>query len=63
MQAPEITKITLNMGVGEAKQDSNMLDAATEQLATIAGQKPSVRAGEKSIAPSSCARACRSACP
>jgi len=50
MQAPRITKITLNMGVGEAKQDSNMLDAATEQLATIAGQKPSVRRAKKSIA-------------
>ncbi|MDX6669872.1 MAG: large subunit ribosomal protein [Solirubrobacteraceae bacterium] len=50
MQAPRISKITLNMGVGEAKQDSKMLDAATEQLATIAGQKPSVRRARKSIA-------------
>jgi len=50
MQAPRIAKITLNMGVGEAKQDSKMLDAATEQLATIAGQKPSVRRARKSIA-------------
>jgi large subunit ribosomal protein L5 len=50
MQAPRITKITLNMGVGEAKQDSKMLDAATEQLATIAGQKPNVRRARKSIA-------------
>ncbi|MDX6674791.1 MAG: large subunit ribosomal protein [Solirubrobacteraceae bacterium] len=50
MQAPRITKITLNMGVGEAKQDSKMLDAATEQLATIAGQQPSVRRARKSIA-------------
>jgi large subunit ribosomal protein L5 len=50
MQAPRITKITLNMGVGDAKQDSNMLDAATEQLGTIAGQKPSVRRAKKSIA-------------
>jgi large subunit ribosomal protein L5 len=38
------------MGVGEAKQDSNMLDAAKEQLATIAGQAPSVRLARKSIA-------------
>jgi large subunit ribosomal protein L5 len=38
------------MGVGEAKQDSNMLDAATEQLATIAGQHPNVRRARKSIA-------------
>ncbi len=43
-------KITLNMGVGEAKQDSNMLDAATEQLATIAGLRPNVRRAKKSIA-------------
>src|SRR5258705_12514388 len=50
MQAPKIEKITLNMGVGDAKQDSKVLDAATEQLATIAGQKPSVRRARKSIA-------------
>ena len=50
MQAPRITKITLNMGLGEAKQDSNMLEAATGQLATIAGQQPSVRRARKSIA-------------
>ncbi len=50
MQAPRLTKITLNMGVGEAKQDSKMLEAATEQLATIAGQQPSVRRARKSIA-------------
>ena len=50
MQAPRIEKVTLNMGVGEAKQDSNMLEAATQQLATIAGQKPNVRRARKSIA-------------
>jgi large subunit ribosomal protein L5 len=50
MQAPRIEKITLNMGVGDAKQDSNMLDAATDQLATIAGQRPNVRRARKSIA-------------
>ena len=50
MQAPKIEKITLNMGVGDAKQDSKVLEAATEQLATIAGQKPSVRRARKSIA-------------
>ena len=50
MEVPRIEKITLNMGVGEAKQDSNMLDAAKEQLATIAGQQPSVRRARKSIA-------------
>jgi len=50
MQAPEIQKITLNMGLGEAKQDSKMLEAAQQQLATIAGQQPSVRHARKSIA-------------
>src|SRR4051812_50223199 len=50
MQAPKLQKVTLNMGVGEAKQDSKMLDAAQEQLATIAGQKPNVRRAKKSIA-------------
>jgi large subunit ribosomal protein L5 len=50
MQAPKIEKIVVNMGVGEAKQDSKMLDAASEQLATITGQKPNVRRARKSIA-------------
>jgi large subunit ribosomal protein L5 len=50
MQAPKIEKITVNMGVGMAKQDSKMLRAATEQLAKIAGQQPSVRRARKSIA-------------
>jgi large subunit ribosomal protein L5 len=50
MQAPRIQKITVNMGIGDAKQDSNMLDAATEQLATITGQRPNVRRARKSIA-------------
>ena len=50
MQAPRLLKITLNMGVGDAKQDTKVLEAATEQLATIAGQKPSVRRARKSIA-------------
>jgi large subunit ribosomal protein L5 len=50
MQAPKIEKITLNMGLGDAKVDSKVLDYATEQLATIAGQKPSLRRARKSIA-------------
>jgi large subunit ribosomal protein L5 len=50
MEVPRIDKITLNMGVGEAKQDDKMLDAAREQLATIAGQVPNVRRARKSIA-------------
>jgi large subunit ribosomal protein L5 len=50
MQAPRITKITVNMGVGDAKQDSRLLEAATDQLATITGQRPSIRRARKSIA-------------
>ena len=50
MQVPRITKITLNMGVGEAKTDAKALDAAMEELATIAGQRPQVRRARKSIA-------------
>jgi large subunit ribosomal protein L5 len=50
MQAPRLSKITLNMGVGEAKQDSKMLEAAQAQLADIAGQKPNVRRARKSVA-------------
>lgn len=50
MQAPKIEKIVVNMGVGEAKQDSKMLEQATEQLATITGQQPNIRRAKKSIA-------------
>jgi len=50
MQAPKIEKITLNMGVGEAKLNTALLEAASEQLAVIAGQKPQVRRARKSIA-------------
>jgi large subunit ribosomal protein L5 len=50
MQAPRLSKVTLNMGVGEAKQDSKMLDAALGQLADIAGQKPNIRRARKSVA-------------
>src|SRR5579871_614257 len=50
MQAPRIKKVTVNMGVGDAKQDARMLEAASEQLATITGQRPNVRRARKSIA-------------
>ena len=50
MQVPEITKITLNMGVGEAKTDAKALDAAIEELTTIAGQRAQVRRARMSIA-------------
>jgi large subunit ribosomal protein L5 len=50
MQAPKLAKITVNMGVGEAKQDAKMLAAAKDQLAAIAGQQPNVRRARKSVA-------------
>ena len=50
MDVPRVAKITLNMGVGEAKTDAKMLDAAQEQLTTIAGQHAQVRRARKSIA-------------
>jgi len=50
MEAPRLTKITLNMGVGEAKNDSKVLDRAAGQLALIAGQKPIITRAKKSIA-------------
>ena len=50
MQVPHLEKITLNMGVGEAKTDAKQLDAAIEELTTIAGQRAQVRKARKSIA-------------
>jgi large subunit ribosomal protein L5 len=50
MQVPRITKITLNMGVGEAKTDAKVLDAAMDELGTIAGQRPQIRKARKSVA-------------
>jgi len=50
MEAPRLVKITLNMGVGEAKNDSKVLDRAAGQLAEIAGQKPVITRAKKSIA-------------
>ena len=50
MQVPSIRKITLNMGVGEAKTDSKQLDAAIEEMTTIAGQRAQVRRARKSVA-------------
>ena len=50
MQVPKIEKITLNMGVGDAKTEAKALDAAIEELTTIAGQRAQVRKARKSIA-------------
>ena len=50
MQVPRLRKITLNMGVGEAKTDAKLLDSAVEELTTIAGQRAQIRRARKSIA-------------
>ena len=50
MQVPRIQKITLNMGVGEAKVNAKALDEAAGQLAIIAGQKPVITRAKRSIA-------------
>ena len=50
MQVPRITKITLNIGVGEAKNDAKQLDSAVEELTIIAGQRAQQRRARKSIA-------------
>jgi large subunit ribosomal protein L5 len=50
MQVPRLQKITLNMGVGEAKTDAKALDSAIDELTTIAGQRAHVRRARRSIA-------------
>jgi large subunit ribosomal protein L5 len=50
MQVPRLEKITLNMGVGEAKTDAKALDGAIAELTTISGQRAQVRRARKSIA-------------
>ena len=49
MQAPRITKIVVNMGVGDAIQDQKLLDAAVGELTQISGQRPAIRRARKSI--------------
>jgi large subunit ribosomal protein L5 len=50
MQVPRITKITLNMGVGEAVADRKVIDAAAGDLAKITGQKPQICKAKKAVA-------------
>ena len=50
MQVPKVEKIVINMGVGDAVQNSKVLDAAVEELTLIAGQKPVITTAKKSIA-------------
>jgi large subunit ribosomal protein L5 len=50
MEAPRLSKIIISMGVGAATQDSKILDAAVEDLAIIAGQRPTITRSKRSIA-------------
>jgi large subunit ribosomal protein L5 len=50
MQVPTLTKIVVNMGVGDAARDSKLIEGAVRDLATITGQKPAVTKAKKSIA-------------
>ena len=50
MQTPGLTKLVVNMGVGDAARDSKLIDGAVRDLATITGQKPQVSRARKSIA-------------
>ncbi len=50
MQVPSLTKVVVNMGVGEAARDSKLMDGAVRDLATITGQRPTITKSRKSIA-------------
>ncbi len=50
MQIPRVTKVVVNMGVGEAAKDSKLIDGAVRDLVAITGQKPAVARAKKSIA-------------
>jgi large subunit ribosomal protein L5 len=50
MRVPRLEKVVVNMGVGDAKDDAKLVDAAAVDLATITGQKPAIRRAKKSIA-------------
>jgi len=50
MQVPSVRKVVVNIGMGEATQNANALDAATQDIATITGQKPVITRAKRSIA-------------
>lgn len=50
MEVPKLSKIVINMGVGEAKENAKVLDAAVSDLTTISGQKPILTKAKKSVA-------------
>ena len=49
-QAPRVRKVCVNMGVGAAREDAKLLDAAAREMAVITGQRPNVRRAKKSVA-------------
>ena len=59
MEVPKITKITLNMGIGEAVGDRKVVEKAVADMEQIAGQKPVIRRARKSVASLSCGRTCQ----
>jgi large subunit ribosomal protein L5 len=50
MQVPTVTKVVVNMGVGDAARDAKLIEGAVRDLAVITGQKPAVTKARKSIA-------------
>ncbi|WP_408955514.1 50S ribosomal protein L5 [Natroniella sp. ANB-PHB2] len=50
MEVPKLEKVIINMGLGEASEDANLLDQATESIETITGQKPVITRAKKSVA-------------
>ena len=50
MQVPKLSKITINMGLGEAKENAKIMETAVNELALISGQRPIVTKAKKSIA-------------
>jgi len=60
MQIPTVTKVVVNMGVGEAARDAKLINGAVNDLALITGQKPEIRKARKSIAQFKLREACRS---
>lgn len=61
MQVPKLAKIVVNMGVGEAKENEKLLEAAAGDMETITGQKPILTRAKKSIANFKIREVCRSA--
>ena len=61
MQVPTVTKVVVNMGVGDAARDAKLIDGAIRDLQAITGQKPAVTKAAGRSRSSSCVKACRSA--